>query len=139
MGSAGLIPHQSLTADTEGTSRHRTFSSSFFNICNITYFYFSAENDIESSTFLGFVCSKAMFRIQPTALPKPQLRPALCGDSEAASTPPEAGLGVGLQVGVGGGVRDMWCSSVFAFQLKVTVEVGVASGVRGRALMSSSL
>lgn len=132
MGSAGLIPHQSLTADTEGTSRHRTFSSSFFNICSITCFYFSAENDIESSTFLGFVCSKAMFRIQPTALPKPQLRPALCGDSEA-------GLGVGLQVGVGGGVRDMWCSSAFAFQLKVTVEVGVACGVRGRAPMSSSL
>lgn len=122
-------------ADT-GQHTHGRFLLSL--ISHITHFYFDAEND-ESSTFLSFVCSNAMFRIQPAALPKPQLRPAPCGASEAASAPPEAGLEAGLEVGVGGGVRDMWHGSVFAFQLKVTVEVGVASGVRGRAPMSSSL
>lgn len=92
----------------------------------------NTEDGIESSVFLGFdVCSDAIFRIHPTALPKPQPPP----DSVAASPNPEAGL----EVGVGGGVRDMWSSSLFVFQVKVRPEVGLASGVSGRAFMSSSL
>lgn len=125
---------------TVGTRKHRTLFFPLFNICNVKYIHLSTEDGIESSVFLGFdVCSDAIFRIHPTALPKPQPPPALLGDSVAASPNPEAGLEAGLEVGVGGGVRDMWSSSLLVFQVKVRLEVGVASGVSGRAFMSSSL
>lgn len=79
-----------------------------------------AEKAIKSSVFLRVeLCSDAIFRIQPTALPKPQTPPALLGVSVAASPNPE----VGLREGVGGGVRDMWSTSLCVFQVKVRLEV----------------
>lgn len=110
-----------------------TFSLLLF-LGNIIYVYLNAEKDAESPVFLWFeICLDAIFWIQPTALPRPQPLPALFGDSLAASSKPEAGL----RVGVGGGVRDVCCNSLCVFQLKVKLEVGVASGVNGRPLKSS--
>lgn len=112
---------------------YSTFSLLLFQ-CNTKYIYLNARNDAESPVFLRFeICSDAIFRIQPTALPRPQPPPALLGDSVAASSNPE----VGLKVGVGGGVRDTWCDSRCVFQVKVKLEVGVASGVSGRPFRSS--
>ncbi len=104
--------------------------------CNIKYIYLNTKKDLESSVLLTFeVCSEVIFRIHPKARPKAQPLLALCGDSAAVSSNPE----VGLKVGVGGGVRDMWSHSLCGFQVKVRLEVGVASGVTERTFVSSFL
>lgn len=110
------------------------FSFLFFQ-CNIKQIYVNAGKDADSSVLRFEVCSDAIFRIHPTALPKPQPLPVLLGDSAAASP----NLELELTVGVRGGVRGMWSSSPCESQVRVRLEVGVAAGVTGRTFMSSFL
>lgn len=73
------------------------------------------------------VCSDAMFRISPMALPRPQPPPVSFGDSVFASPNSEA-----WQIdGVGGGVRGMWSTSLSVCQGKTKLGLGVFSGVPG--------
>lgn len=128
---------QSIFLDKE---THRTFCILLFNIFTLFFhsatlnIYLNAATDTDSFVFLTLeVCSDAIFRIQPTALPKPQPLPALLGDSVASSPNPEVELGVGVR----GGVSGMWTSSLCVFQVKV--KLGVDSGVSGRSFSFSFL
>lgn len=82
-----------------------------------------------SSLISGNVCSDAMFLIQPTARPRAPPPPGLAGESAAATSV----LRAGPAVGVGGGVRDVSCGCPSVCQVKVRLDLGVASGVGGRS------
>lgn len=82
-----------------------------------------------SSPISWNVCSDAMFLIQPTARPRAPPPPGLAGESAAAASV----LRAGLMVGVAGGVRDVSSGCPSVCQVKVRLDLGVASGVGGRS------
>lgn len=94
----------------------------------IQYFHKSAiylKSEMVVDKFFGLGsqdCGGPVFRSHPTALPKTEPLPPFGGDVTVASSNSD----LLLPVGVGGGVRGMWCDTLCVF--KSWLDVGEASG-----------